>query len=29
VIIKVYTPFYKKNTFWAGVGFVGGYLLAK
>lgn len=29
VVIKVYTPFYKKNTFWAGLGFVGGYLLAK
>ena len=29
VVIKVYTPFYKKNTFWAGVGFVGGFILAK
>lgn len=29
VVIKVYTPFYRKNTFWAGVGFVGGFLLAK
>jgi|TARA_B110000908_G_scaffold73762_1_gene88864 hypothetical protein len=29
VIITIYQPFYKKNSFWAGVGFVGGYLLAK
>ena len=29
VVIKVYTPFYQKNGFWAGVGFVGGFLLAK
>jgi|TARA_R110000803_G_scaffold91886_2_gene159358 hypothetical protein len=29
VIITVYQPFYKKNSFWAGVGFVGGFLLAK
>ena len=29
VVIKIYQPFYQKNVFWAGVGFVGGYLLAK
>lgn len=29
VIIKVYQPFYKKNMFWAGVGLIGGYILAK
>ena len=29
VVITVYRPFYQKNTFWAGVGFVGGFLLAK
>ena len=29
VIITIYQPFYKKNSFWAGVGFVGGFLLAK
>lgn len=29
VVIKVYTPFYQKNGFWAGVGFLGGFLLAK
>jgi len=29
VIITVYRPFYQKNTFWAGVGFFGGFLLAK
>ena len=29
VIITVNQPFYNKNYFWAGVGFVGGFLLAK
>lgn len=29
VVIEVYKPFYKKNGFWASVGFVGGLLLAK
>lgn len=29
VVIKIYQPFYQKNVFWAGVGFVGGFLLAK
>ena len=29
VVITVSRPFYQKNTFWAGVGFVGGFLLAK
>jgi hypothetical protein len=29
IVITIYKPFYKKNYFWAGVGFVGGYLLAK
>ena len=29
VVITVYRPFYQKNTFWAGVGFFGGFLLAK
>jgi hypothetical protein len=29
IVITVYRPFYQKNTFWAGVGFIGGYLLAK
>ena len=29
VIITMYKPFYKKNSFWVGVGLVGGFLLAK
>ena len=29
VVITIYKPFYKKNSFWAGVGFIGGFLLAK
>ena len=29
VVIKIDQPFYQKNVFWAGVGFVGGFLLAK
>lgn len=29
VIININQPFYKKNLFWGGVGFVGGFLLAK
>ena len=29
VIITVNQSFYNKNSFWAGVGFVGGFLLAK
>lgn len=29
VVIKIDKPFYKKNAFWGGVGFVGGFLLAK
>jgi hypothetical protein len=29
VVITVYKPFYKKNSFWTGVGFLGGFLLAK
>ena len=29
VVITIYKPFYNKNSFWAGVGFIGGVLLAK